>query len=74
MNTGTRLILRTAIQAVAAGAATAAITEWLDPFVGDATLALILFIVVATAQNLAENMGIEWLSPVKRPDKVAPAE
>lgn len=71
MNTGTRLILRTLIQAGAAGVLTAAIAAWLDPFVDDATMALIIFCVVAILQNLAENAGIEWASPVKRPDKVA---
>lgn len=70
MNTGTRLILRSLIQFAAGGGLTALIEAWLAPSVDTATLLAINTLVIIVLQNAAESAGIEWASPVKRPDKV----
>ena len=51
-------IYRTGAQAVVSGVAAEAITELLGDFIPPATLAALLFVIVAYVQNWIEDRGI----------------
>jgi len=74
MNTGWRLILRSLIQFAAGGFLTIPVDAILRAVFGaevdPMTLVAANTFLIIVLQNLAENHGIEWASPVKRPDKV----
>lgn len=53
-------VIRTAMQLIASGALTAAITELFGDFIPPATLAVIIMFLVTFAQNWAEDHGVSF--------------
>ena len=68
---GTRLVLRSLIQFATGGVLTA-LLERLGADLGLSVeyVFAIITMVTIVLQNLAEDNGITWVSPVNRPDKV----
>lgn len=70
MTQGRRLFARTVLQLIGGGTLTAAIVAVFGEFIPVEVMALLNTAIIVFAQNYAEDHGIPFPSPIKRPDQV----